>query len=73
MRTRHRINEARLAFFGYRVSQGTYLKDVAYEELCAEARADIGHEARHLCTRTNLELRRVKRRGRKVWRFIDRN
>lgn len=55
-----------------RVAKGVYLKDVPYNNLCKEEREAILDEARQIQLSTHIQLRIVRRKGRFVWRFLDR-
>ncbi|MGI1661370.1 hypothetical protein ACRDNQ_03930 [Palleronia sp. KMU-117] len=72
MRTIHQLQDIQRAIYQFRVAQGRYLKDIPYESLCDEARADIIKDARIILFRTNLRIRLVRRNGQRVWRFVDR-
>lgn len=76
MRTIHHLQHYRRAIFNFRVSQGKYLKDIPYKNLCAEERDRIIEDARELRLKTKLELKLIRlphKRRRKAWRFVDRS
>lgn len=73
MRTVTKLQDIQVTIYHFRVSQGRYLTDIRYEELCREAIAEMGRDAEAILLATKLDLRRVRRKGRKVWRFLDRS
>lgn len=73
MRTIHQLKHIQRCLYELRVSQGKYLKDVAYDELRKEEIAELMKEAEHLHFKTELVLRKVRRNKKWVWRFMNRN
>ena len=72
MEIEHHLNDIKYALYQLRVARGQLLKDVPYNELSHEAKAELVASAHHLHYSTGLELRKVVRRRRYVWRFVDR-
>lgn len=72
MRTLIKIRDIEQSLFRLRVTRGQYLSDIPYESLASEVRQDLLREATMIHNHTHLELRLVVRKGRYVWRFLDR-
>jgi hypothetical protein len=72
MRTVTKLQDIQVSLYRFRVARGRYLSDIPYEDLCREEITALGHEAEHILFSTRFELRLVRRRGKKVWRFLDR-
>ncbi|MFG6605267.1 MULTISPECIES: hypothetical protein [unclassified Sulfitobacter] len=49
------------------------MKDVPLADLAPEYRALLAEEAIYIHHNTGITIRRVRRGGKKVWRFIDKN
>lgn len=73
MRTIHELKHIQRCLFELRVSQGRYLKDVAYDELCKEEIADLMKDAEHLHFKTKFVLRKIRKKRKWVWRFMNKN
>lgn len=73
MRKKTELHHIQVSLFRLRVSKGRYPTDIAYEDLCREEIADLMADAVNIYENTQLDLRRVKREGKTVWRFINRN
>lgn len=70
MRSRYIIQDIQVSLYRMRVAKGELLKDVALEDLAPEYRAELAKDA-SLIHQTQMTLRRVRRQGKRVWRFID--
>lgn len=72
MRVKYQLIDIKHAIFHLRKSQGKYLSDVTYEDLSQEAMDDLLQDA-ELLLKSGVELRRVVRKGKYVWRFMNKN
>lgn len=72
MRTHLRIIDIKLALYELRRSKGRYLSDTSYQDLRQEEHDDL-EECALLLIRSDMELRRVVRERRRVWRFMNKN
>lgn len=73
MRSRYNIQDVQLSLFRMRVAKGELLKDVALNDLAQEYRTELIADATHIHHHTNFKVRRVRRGGKRVWRFIDKD
>ena len=73
MRTIHKLRDIEISLFRLRVSRGHYLKDVSYKNLSENERIALLGEAKLIQFGTHMDLRLVRRKGKFVWRFLDRN
>lgn len=73
MRTDNKVQDVKLALYRLRMSRGRYLSDVPLCDLCKEEQFSLAEDAERLLFSTGIELRRVKRGHRKVWRFMNKN
>lgn len=73
MRTIIKVRDIEMSLYRLRVSKGKYLKDIPYESLCVSERMDLLREAKMFEKDTALQLRLVRRKGRFVWRFVERD
>lgn len=72
MRRKHQLIDIKHAIFNLRKSQGRYLSDMTYEDLCQEEMDEL-EEVALLLIGSDMELRKVQRKKRYVWRFMNRN
>lgn len=73
MRSRHAIQEIQISLHQMRVAKGQCLRDVPFDDLAPEFKAELRREARDIFFNTGLTVRRVRRGRRRVWRFIDKD
>lgn len=73
MRTVTKLKDVQVSLFRLRVERGIYLSDVTYDDLCREEHMELMKQARLIVLKTELELRRVQRHRKKVWRFMNKN
>lgn len=71
MRQWEKISSQRVALYHLRIQNGRYLRDIPLDNLSDIEQDDLKRCARVLVTKTRLEVRRVKRGRRRVWRFVD--
>jgi hypothetical protein len=73
MLTSIRLQDLRLAIFRYRQERGRYLLDIDFAELDKKELQEIAVDASLILTRTQLDVRRVRRGRTFVWRIVNRN
>ncbi|MFG6647516.1 hypothetical protein ACGYLM_01470 [Sulfitobacter sp. 1A10445] len=73
MKARYAIQDIQVSLYRMRVAKGELLKDVPLADLAPEYRALLAEEAIYIHHNTGITIRRVRRGGKKVWRFIDKN
>jgi len=71
---RKRIREVRdiqTQIYKNRVDRGQYLSDIPLRDLCMEERISVAKDTQDILYKTGLELRKVIRQKKLVWRFVD--